>query len=313
MTAAIDPYVLAGQIRIKARELGFDLVGITSATPSPRKEFFRQWLDAGKAGSMAYLAKRFDERVDPSVYFPGVKSVICVAKNYYTPLEQNASPTAGKIARYALGDDYHEWIKDRLFLLADWLRQQVPGIETKCGVDTAPILEREIAARAGIGWVGKNTLVIHPQMGSWMFLGEVLCTLELPIDDAAVDRCGTCTRCIDACPTQAITPYEVNGARCISYLTIEHREAIPAEFEKPIGDWLYGCDICQDVCPFNRKAPTTVEPAFQPRFASGSLDVQDVMNWQPTDYQKQFRNSAVRRVKLPILQRNAAIVRSNKS
>ncbi len=304
-------HALVQQIKAKAKSLGFDLVGITSARPSEHAAYLRQWLDAGNDGTMTYLTERFAERADPTVYFPGAASIICVAKNYYYPLEESSeSQDRGKIARYALGDDYHEHMKDALHELADWLRIQEPTVRTRCAVDTAPLLERELAQRSGVGWIGKNTLVINPEIGSWILLGEMLTTLELPPDEPAVDHCGSCTRCIDACPTAAITkPYELDARRCISYLTIEHRGDIPADLS--IGDWLYGCDICQDVCPFNRKAPATADAALRPRFPTGELNLTDVLAWSPQEYQQQLRHSAMKRVKLPILQRNAAIVGEN--
>jgi epoxyqueuosine reductase len=309
----LTSHALAQQIKSKAKSLGFDLVGITSARPSEHADYLRQWLDAGNAGTMAYLTQRFAERTDPTVYFPGSASIICVAKNYYFPLEESEGLSdRGKIARYALGDDYHEYMKGDLHELADWLHTQEPTVRTRCAVDTAPLLERELAQRAGIGWIGKNTLVINPEIGSWILLGEILTTLELPTDDPAIDHCGTCTRCIDACPTAAITkPYELDTRRCISYLTIEHRNEIAADLSSQIGDWLYGCDICQDVCPFNRKAPATKDTALRPRFPEGKLNLDDVLSWSPQEYQRQLRRSAMKRVKLPILQRNANIVRQN--
>jgi len=181
-------------------------------------------------------------------------------------------------------------------------------------VDTAPIMEKELAARAGIGWQGKNTCIIHSEIGSWLLLGEVITTLDLPPDEPAADRCGTCRRCIDACPTGAITaPYQLDARKCISYLTIEHRGEIDPALESQVGEWLYGCDICQDVCPWNGRAPIATEPGFQPRFASGSLDLNEVLNWQPDDYAKKLKGSAMKRVKLPILQRNARNVQPRQS
>jgi epoxyqueuosine reductase len=173
-------------------------------------------------------------------------------------------------------------------------------------------MEKELAARAGIGWFGKNSCVINEQIGSWIFLGEVITTLDLPHDQPAIDRCGTCRRCIDACPTGAITePYKLDARKCISYLTIEHRSDIDPTLQSRIGDWLYGCDICQEVCPWNGRAPLSNEPAFQSRFDSGGLDVAEVQNWTPTDYSSRLKGSAMKRVKLPILQRNARIVGEN--
>jgi epoxyqueuosine reductase len=314
ISAPIDTSAIASAIRGKARELGFDLVGIASAQPSQYRDHFRNWLDAGRAGTMHYLAARFAERTDPAVYFPGTRSVICVAMNYHVPLEklpESDRPLHGRIARYALGDDYHELIKGRLHRLADALRQLAPEAGTKCAVDTAPIFERELAARAGIGWVGKNTCIISPRIGSWIFLGEVLTTLDLPPDTPLTDHCGTCTRCLDACPTSALTPYELDATRCISYLTIEHRGEIDPTVQSKIGEWLYGCDICQDVCPWNHRAPDTAEPALQPRSRTGTLNLTEVATWQPGHPNPTLRNSAMKRVKLPILQRNARIVEEN--
>ena len=308
---------LSAKIKDRARALGFDLVGIAPAAPSRFRDYVRRWLDEGHGGSMSFLSKRFEERTDPSTYLPGAQSVICVAMNYYYPLEEPPEQDQafhGRIARYALGDDYHELMKRRLHELADWIREIAPQAQTRAAVDTAPVLERELAARAGIGWVGKNTCIIHPRMGSWLLLGQIITTLPLPPDEPTADHCGTCTRCIDACPTAAITaPYQLDASRCISYLTIEHREEIPKEFQEKIGHWLYGCDICQDVCPHNSKAPATATPEFKPRFPSGSLDVREVMKWDEQTYRATLRNSAMKRVKLPVLQRNAAIVAKNAS
>lgn len=314
-SVTISPHELAGQIKRLAREAGFDLVGIAPAEPSKYRHYLRQWLDEGQVGTMRWLEKRFDERTDPGAYLPGAQSIICVAMNYHVPLEameESQRVTHGKVARYALGDDYHEIIKRRLHVLADWIRQQVPEAQTRACVDTAPVMEKELAARAGVGWIGKNTCVINPAIGSWLLLGEILTTLALPADDPAIDRCGTCTRCIDACPTGAITaPYQLDARRCISYLTIEHREEIDPAMHKPIGEWIYGCDICQEVCPWNHKAPLAIDPAVIPRFPTGSLDTREVLNWTSEDYQSKLKGSAMKRVKLPILQRNARIVAEN--
>jgi epoxyqueuosine reductase len=295
--------------------MGFDLVGIAPADASQYRDYFRQWLDDGNAGTMQYLAKRFGERTDPRVYLPAAASVICVAMNYHVPLQsvpENEKVNHGKIARYALGDDYHELIKARLHALADWLREQAPEARTRACVDTAPVMEKELAARAGVGWFGKNSCVINDKIGSWVLLGEIVTTLQLPPDVPATDRCGTCRKCIDACPTGAITgPYQLDARRCISYLTIEHRDAIPTEFHKPMGEWLYGCDICQDVCPWNGRAPAAADPAIQPRFPTGTLDLRELLSWNDVTYRHRLRNSAMKRVKLPVLQRNGRIIADN--
>ena len=314
-----DLHQLAAQVKQRARELGFDLVGVSDASPSKYRQYFRNWLDDGQAGTMEYLSRRFEERTDPATYVPGAKSVICVAINYHAPLEAPPPPPSdsgpqGRIARYALGDDYHEHIKRKLHELADWIRAAARGAQTRCGVDTAPIPEKELAARAGIGWIGKNTCVINPAIGSWLLLGEVITTLELPPDEPAIDGCGTCRRCIDACPTDAITaPYQLDARKCISYLTIEHRGEVAAELQPKIGEWLYGCDICQDVCPWNAKAPIASDPALQPRFPSGTADLRQWLAWTDDDYRVTLRGSAMKRVKLPVLQRNARIVMGNMS
>jgi epoxyqueuosine reductase len=302
------PTLLIDQVKAKAREIGFDLVGIASAEPSKYTDYFRQWLAAGKHASMAYLANRFDERTDPAKYFPGARSVISVACNYHVDLPP-AGANEGRIAQYALGDDYHIVMKDRLHDLADWLRAAVPGCKTRSSVDTAPVMEKELAARAGIGWMGKNTCIINEKIGSFILLGQVLTNLDLPSDEPVDDRCGSCTRCLDACPTAAITaPYEMDASRCISYLTIEHRAEIADELRSKIGNWIYGCDICQDVCPWNRKAPVTSDSAFQPRFASGSVEWKRVLDWTDEQYKSELKGSAMKRVKLPMWKRNAKIL-----
>jgi epoxyqueuosine reductase len=311
-SAQLDLAALAAQIRQLAREVGFDLVGICSAAESARRDYFRQWLDQGRHGTMDYLLRRFEERMDPSVYLPGAKSVICVAMNYHVPLEEAPGVDAaehGRIARYALGDDYHEHFKPRLFQLADLIRQQAPDAETRCCVDTAPVAEKELAARAGIGWVGKHTCIINESAGSWLLLGEVMTTLELPADEPGVDRCGTCRRCIDACPTAAITaPYQLDARRCISYLNIEHRGEIASELQSKLGAWVFGCDICQEVCPWNAKAPTAVDEHMQPRRVTGWFPLEEILSWRSGVPNPALSGSAIKRVKLPILQRNARLV-----
>jgi epoxyqueuosine reductase len=313
----VDRMALAARIKSAARDLGFDLVGIAPADPSKHAGYLRRWLDEGQAGEMGYLSNRFEERIRSDVYVPQARSVICVAMNYYTqlePLSDSERNNHGRIARYALGDDYHELIKSRLHQLADQIRSMAPDAVTRSCVDTAPVLEKELAARSGIGWFGKNSCLINPRIGSWLLLGEIVTTLDLPSDDALSDHCGTCTRCIDACPTGAITaPYQLDARRCISYLTIEKRGDIDPELQPKIGNWLYGCDVCQDVCPHNSKATATPHPEFQPRFPTGSLDVTEVMSWTEDNYRSRLRGSAMKRVKLPILKRNAAIVANNHS
>jgi epoxyqueuosine reductase len=306
----LDPVAVTA-IKAKAAELGFDLVGIAPAGRSVHAEYFSQWLAAGHAGEMRYLSDRFNERIDPDVYMPGVRSVICLAVNYYVDDDDPPGPDAGRIARYARGADYHRWLKQKLFDLADWIRETYPGVRTRSGTDTVPVMEKELAVRAGIGWMGKNTCIISPKLGSWILLGEVLTTMDLPADEPVTDRCGSCTRCIDACPTDALSPYQLTATRCVSYLTIEHRGDVPDELKPGIGDWLYGCDICQDVCPFNRKPVSATAEQVRPRVPAG-LDVDAVLRWSADEYRAAVKGTAIKRVKLPVLQRNAEVVSQNR-
>jgi epoxyqueuosine reductase len=314
VTSTIDQHQIAALIKQKAKELGFDLVGITSAQKSRHESFLRDWLAAGRAGEMHYLHDRADERIEPRKYFLHAQSAVCVAINYHVPLpEEQPLQHPARFARYSLGNDYHKHVKDRLHDLADFIRELVPGTRTRSSVDTAPVLERELAARAGIGWVGKNTCVINTDIGSWIFLGEVLTSLDLPHDEPGVDRCGTCTRCIDACPTQAIIePYQLDASRCISYLTIEYRGDIAPELAEKTGDWVFGCDICQDVCPWNRKAPFSILEDVQP-VRPARVEASEILNWTQDDYWAVTRKASTRRVKLPQFQRNARMAIGNAS
>jgi epoxyqueuosine reductase len=312
---SIDKHQLAARIKGRARELGFDLAGIAPAGVSAYRAYLRQWLDDGRHGTMQWLANRFEERTDPAAYLPGAASVVCVAINYAQPQETAAEEDGyirGRVARYARGDDYHDFLKKRLHLLADFIRQIAPDALTRACVDTAPVMEKELAQRAGLGWVGKNTLLIHPKIGSWTLLGEVFTTLPLPADEPGIDRCGTCRRCLEACPTGALDqPYQLDARRCISYLTIENRGEITENLQKGIGDWIFGCDICQEVCPWNRKAPLSLEAGFFSRFEGGAMNAKEVADWTAEDYRTRLKGSSIKRVKLPILQRNARIVMKN--
>ena len=304
--------MLVEAIKSRAAELGFDLAGIAPAAPAAHREHFRRWLDEGLAGSMhPWLERRFEERTDPRVYLPGAQSIICVAANYFAPVPSTtATPPGqrGRIARYALGEDYHQVMMRRLHTLADWLRRQCPGARTRCAVDTAPVMEKEHAARAGIGWMGKNTCIINPRLGSWLVLGEIITTASLPPDQPLPDRCGTCTRCIDACPTHAIiAPYRLDARRCIAYLTIEHRGQIPDELRGAVPPWLFGCDVCQEVCPWNAHATPARDPAFTPRLPPEGLDIREVLRWTDDDRRAILRRSAMRRATLSMLKRNAGI------
>ncbi len=274
-------------VRVKelAREAGFDLAGIAPAEPTLEAQFYPEWLRRGYHGAMRYLeGARGEMRADPKRLLKTVKSVICVGQIYHTGYPystEREDPEKGWVARYAWGEDYHKTLKDRLYGLVDAIRQEAGELKFKVCVDTSPLLERAYARRAGLGWIGKNTCLINERKGSWMLLGEVLTSLDLEPDDPAPFRCGTCTRCIDACPTDAIVPIEegfgpshaLDARRCISYWTIELRGATPEAAREQTGRHVFGCDICQDVCPWNRwdRAPVTDAEEFQPRNAEPDL------------------------------------------
>lgn len=262
---------LAERIRARARNLGFDLVGIAPACPVPYFDAYRAWLARGYHGEMAYMARadRVEWREDPTRILPGARAIVCVGLNYYPgdlPAALKTDPARGLIAHYAWGVDYHELVKPRLEELAAFIRSETGGqTASRVYVDTGPILERAYAAAAGLGFIGKNTCLIHPQFGSWLFLGEILLTMDVGEDAIPSYRngCGTCTRCLEACPTGAlVAPYVLDARRCISYLTIELKGAIPPELRPRMGNRIYGCDVCQEVCPWQRFAHPTQETAF---------------------------------------------------
>jgi len=254
------------EIKNKAHYLGFDLVGVSPLGPFPEAAFYPEWLERGYAGEMQYLERQKRTKMESASILPGARSIIVCAMNYnsanpYTQYE----PGRAWVSRYAWGEDYHDRVKRKLQDLATWIEQNSPQ-RTKAYVDTGPLLERVFAKYAGVGWFGKNTCIINQKTGSWLFLGCIITDLELSYDTPVADRCGTCTRCIDACPTGAILePYVLDSRKCIAYTTIELRGEIPEQDRAGIGHHLFGCDICQDVCPWNRKAPYSAEPAFEPK------------------------------------------------
>ncbi|MCH8854501.1 MAG: tRNA epoxyqueuosine(34) reductase QueG [Planctomycetes bacterium] len=301
--------------RVAAR-LGLDRCGIARAEPIGRAAYLRAWLDAGRAGSMEYLNRYFTQRTDPRELLPNATSVIVVALLYHQPHPPGISEDGsarGRVAMYAWGDDYHDIIKAKLRDVMDHLRAELSEpFEFKVCVDTSPLLERELAAAAGIGWIGKNTLVLNQKVGSYFFLGEIVTTLEIAPDEPMADHCGTCTRCLDACPTQAFPqPYEMDASRCISYLTIERRQPIRDDLHASMEDWIFGCDVCQQVCPYNQGAPLTQEPSFKARPPSLRPVLEEVIAWSADDYRQQLQGSAMKRATLPMLQRNARIALAN--
>jgi len=296
-------------------ELGFALAGVCCAAPSSRAEAFVRWLGAGKHGSMAYLQNHLEQRLDIRQFLPGARAVVMVADRCWatSPEEWSQGPhlqaqsRKGLVARYARGRDYHRSMKRRLHRLCDALREEHPAQTFRAFVDTAPVLEREHAARAGLGWIGKHTLLIHPKLGSHLLLGGVATTLELaPTGRVEPDHCGSCTRCIDACPTGAIEPYTVDARRCLAYLTIEAREPTDPQLHSKAGPWLFGCDICQEVCPHNRPrdaAGPPVHPDYAPR--RDGFDVLETLDWTEADRRRALEGSAMKRATLAMLKRNA--------
>ena len=265
---------------------------------------------------MEYLHRHFKERAHPAALLEGARSIIVVARLYHQPNEP--APTddprpRGLVAMYAWGEDYHEVIKAKLFKMAERMRTELPhAFAFRVCVDTAPLLERELAAAAGIGWIGKNTLVLDQRLGSYFFLGALVTTLDLAPDESLPDRCGTCTACLNACPTDAFpAPYEMDASRCVSYLTIEHRGTAPEDLQPLMGDWLFGCDVCQQVCPYNRHAPVTTEPRFAVRDPWPQPLLDDVLAWTMDDYRERLRGSAMKRAKFEMWQRNARIAKRN--
>jgi len=303
-------------IKRRARELGFDACGIAPAAAHPELRFFREWLDRGYAGEMAYLNRSADRRADVRHVLPTAQTVIVTATNYNTDRPYStecADPSRAQIARYAWGDDYHDVIGARLDALLAWMREQSSEpFDARAYVDTGPVQERVYAQHAGIGWIGKNTCVINPDIGSWIFLGEILCSLPLQVDAPSLDQCGTCRLCLEACPTQAIVaPGVLDSTRCISYLTIEKRGEIPSSLHDAIGSHVYGCDICQEVCPWNAVAPHSGDPAWQPRRAWDRVDLSTLSRRTDDELAEALDGSAMRRTKAQGLRRNVAIASAN--
>ena len=307
MTAAGS---LEDRIKQHASSLGFDPVGITTLGPAATHHAFMEWLAQGYAGEMAYLERGAEKRRDTRMPFEGMRSAIVVGLNY------GGKQPAGPIARYARGDDYHDIMVARLNGLHRWLEGELGStVGGKSYVDTGPILERELASRAGLGWIGKNTMLVNPRRGSFFFLGALLVDLDLrPDAPFDADRCGSCTRCLDACPTDAfVAPRVMDARRCISYLTIEHRSDIPEALHPLIGDMLYGCDVCQDVCPWNVRFATELgDPALAPRPENVDPDIDAIAAASDEEFRERFRRSPIKRAKREGLARNARIVGANR-
>ncbi len=313
---AVSIASLTRRVKSKARDLGFELVGVAPVGIVPELSFYRDWVEAGYAGEMGYLTRDVDRRTSIHAVVPEARSVIACGMIYNTPelhTSQAADPERGWISRYAWGDDYHDVLRDRLQQLFDFLIHESPEpVVGRIYVDTGPVVDRVVAKYAGIGWFGKNTCLINESLGSWFFIGEIITNLELEYDQPVADHCGTCRRCLEACPTGAlIEPYVLDARRCISYLTIELRGAIPEELRSRMGGHVFGCDICQDVCPWNQSAATTREPSFQPRPGLVAPRLAELAEVDQEQFRQRFRRSPVKRTKWRGLLRNVAVAMGN--
>ncbi len=293
-------------LKTKARELGFDFIAVSKAgelTEEARK--LEKWLNQGLHGQMSYMANHFDKRIDPRKLVEGAKSVVSLLYNYHNP-ELQKEDDAPKISQYAYGKDYHQVVKKKLHTLINYLQEEIGDVNGRCFVDSAPVLERDWAKRSGLGWIGKNTLLISREQGSYFFLAELIIDIELDYDGPVKDYCGTCTRCIDACPTDAISPegYWMDGSKCISYFTIELKEEIPSEMKGKFENWMFGCDICQQVCPWNRFAKKHQEPMFEPHPDLMHMTKADWEEITEDVFRKVFQKSPVKRTKYAGLRRN---------
>jgi epoxyqueuosine reductase len=309
-----------------AREIGFDSCRIAACAPPPHSDEFRNWLRDGAAGEMSYMERGEEKRGDPQKVLPDARSIVVLAMNYWQGVEGGAPPAidataagtaaatvagaSGRVARYAWGDDYHDVIAAKLDKIDNFLRGF--GGMQKCYVDTGPILERDYAAQAGVGWHGKSTMLIDPRLGTWFFLAEILTTLDLPPDNSQRDRCGKCERCITACPTGAITsPHRLDARRCISYLTIELKGSIPVDLRPLIGERIYGCDECLDACPWNRFAEVSRESAFSARESTIGMALRDYLALGDAEFRIMFRNSPIKRIKRRGFLRNVCVALGN--
>ncbi len=302
----------AAALKAQAASLGFDLCGIARAERFPELAFFREWLDRGYAGNMGWLNRTARKRMDPAVAIPGARSVIMLGTVYNTDRPYStevADPRAARISRYAWGDDYHDVLRARLARLHDWMHDVEPGdFVARYYADTGPVSERTFAQRAGLGFIGKNACVINPGLGSWIFLSAILTTLEFPPDEPAVDQCGSCTLCLEACPTGAIVePRVVDSTRCLSYLTIEEQGDIPEALQDAVGSHVYGCDVCQDVCPFNHAPAVSRDPAWQPRPGLDGARTIDLWRMPDRALRRLVKGTPMTHAKFPMVRRNLAL------
>ena len=299
---------LTRALKQEARRLGFDGCGVSKAEPLDEEAVrLEQWLLEGRYGTMDWMAEHFDERIDPTTLVEGAQSVISVLQHYDTPPRHDDDPETANISRYAWGDDYHTVMKDALHRLYRWLEAEVDAeIYGRAFVDSAPVMDKAWAARSGLGWQGKHTNLLNREAGSFFFLGELIVDVPLAADGPVPDSCGTCTRCLDACPTDALyQPYAIDASRCISYLTIEHAtDDVPGDLVADVGSWIFGCDICQDVCPWNKFRQTTREARYRPRDGVVSTDLRDWAEINLDEFERRFADSPVERATFQGFQRN---------
>jgi epoxyqueuosine reductase len=316
-TSATDPAQLARQIRIWSRELGFQQTGIAETHLEEDAVRLQSWLNQGMHGEMGYMHRHGSKRTHPEELVPGTIRVISVRMDYLpeeaiNPITLLEQPEQAYVARYALGRDYHKVMRKRLQKLADRIAQETGPFGYRAFVDSAPVLEKPLARNAGLGWIGKHTNLINKEAGSWFFLGELMTDLPLPVDEPATEHCGSCTTCIEVCPTQAIiAPFKLDARRCISYLTIELRDSIPEEFRKAIGNRIYGCDDCQLFCPWNKFAEPTAEGDFAPRHELDTASLAELFAWTEDEWLEKTAGSAIRRIGYECWLRNLAVALGN--
>ncbi len=304
---------LTQKIKELALEIGFDKVGIAPAKPTGEDEHLHLWLQKGYHGAMEWMTRNIEKRLDPTVLLPGAKSVIALAMNYFSGHTNSTDPGIGRISRYAWGDDYHDLLKKRMNAMLAEIKSWNSNVSGRCFVDTAPIMDKYWAVQAGIGWLGKHGVVITRDLGSWVFLGEIVLNIALEYDTALENKCGSCRRCLDVCPTGAIIePYQVDATRCISYWTIEHQSRINPEIGAQMGNHIFGCDDCQDVCPWNIKfAKITGKSEFQPRKGNLRPTLNSLAKLTEDQFRVRYRKSPVKRSKFSGFQRNIALAKKN--